>query len=67
VQTGTLTVVGGTDNAGTNLNSNNTSVQNVSPGVTFSVTETAGVIFVKYTTTNTGFDGILSYSITRLV
>ena len=67
VRTGTLTVVGGTDNAGTNLNSNDTGVQNVSPGVTFSVTETAGIISVQYTTTNTGFDGILSYSIVRLI
>ena len=67
VRTGTLTVVGGTDSSGTNLNSNDTGIQNVSPGVTFSVTETAGIIYVKYTTTNTGIDAIVSYSNTRLV
>jgi hypothetical protein len=67
VRTGTLTVVGGTDSSGTNLNSNDTGIQNVSPGVTFSVTETAGIIYVEYTTTNTGIDAIVSYSNTRLV
>ena len=67
VRTGTFTVVGGTDSAGTNLASSDAGVENVSPGVTFSVTETAGVISVKYTSTNTGIDGILSYSLSRLI
>ncbi|CAB4163325.1 Pectate lyase superfamily protein [uncultured Caudovirales phage] len=67
VRTGTLTVVGGTDSSGTNLNFDDTGVENVSPGVTFSVTETAGVISVKYTTTNTGINATLSYSTSRLV
>ena len=67
VRTGTFTVIGGTDSSGTNLNSNDTGIQNVSPGVTFSVTETAGVISVKYTTTNTGIDGILSYAMSHLI
>ena len=67
VRTGTFTVVGGTDSSGTNLTTSDVSVQNVSPGVTFSVTETAGVLSVKYTTTNIGIDGILSYSIARLI
>ena len=67
VRTGTLTVVGGTDPSGTNLATSDTGVENVSPGVTFSVTETASIISVTYTTTNTGIDGILSYSLSRLV
>ena len=67
VRTGTFTVVGGTDSAGTNLASSDAGVENLSPGITFSVTETAGVISVKYTSTNTGIDGILSYSLSRLI
>lgn len=63
VRTGTYTVVASTDGTGGTLTSNDTGFQNSSTGVTFSVTETASVISFKYTTTNTGVDAELFYSI----
>lgn len=40
--------------------------QNISTGITLSVTQTAGVVSVQYTSTSTTFDADISYSITRL-
>ena len=67
VRTGTLTVVAGTDSSGTNLATSDTGVENVSTGVTFTVTETSDIISVKYTTTDTGIQGTISYSLSRLI
>jgi hypothetical protein len=66
VRTGVYTIVAGTDASGTNLQGSDTGVQNSSPGVTFSVTESTSVVSWKYVTTSTGNNGILTYSITYL-
>ena len=66
VRTGVYTIVSGTDASGTNLQGSDTGVQNTSPGVTFSVTESSSVVAWKYATTNTGTAGTLNYSITYL-
>ena len=66
VRTGVYTIVVGTDASGTNLQGSDTGVQNSSPGVTFSVTESTSIVSWKYVTTNTGSDAILRYSITYL-
>jgi len=66
VRTGVYTIVSGTDASGTNLQGSDTGVQNSSPGVTFSVTESTSIVSWKYVTTNTGSDAILRYSITYL-
>jgi len=66
VRTGVYTIVRGTDASGTDLQGSDTGVQNTSPGVTFSVTESSSVVSWKYTTTNTGNNGTLSYSVTYL-
>ena len=65
VRTGTYTIVCGTDSIGTNLQGSDTGVQNSSPGVTFSVTESSDIVVWKYVTTNT-VTGTLSYSVTYL-
>jgi hypothetical protein len=65
VRTGTYTIVRSTDGGSTNLNSNDTGVENIPPGVTFSVTESSNTVAWKYTTTNT-VTGTLSYSVTYL-
>jgi hypothetical protein len=66
VRTGTYTVVASTDGTGGTIASNDTGYQNTSTGVTFSVSETASTVSVKYTTTNTGNDAELTYSISHL-
>jgi hypothetical protein len=66
VRTGVYTIVSGTDASGTNLQGSDAGVQNSSPGVTFSVTESTSIVSWKYVTTNTGSDAILRYSITYL-
>ena len=65
-RTGTFTVVASTDGTGATLATDDSGSQNVSTGVTLSAAETAGVITVSYTSTNTGLTGNLYYSITRL-
>ena len=65
VRTGTYTIVRSTDGGSTNLNSSDTGVENIPPGVTFSVTESSNTVAWKYTTTNT-VTGTLSYSVTYL-
>ena len=66
VRTGVYTIVAGTDASGTNLQGSDTGVQNSSPGVTFSVTESTSVVSWKYVTTSTGNNGTLTYSVTYL-
>lgn len=66
VRTGTFTVVGSINGTGDTLISSDSSIENDSVGVTFSVTEAADVVSFKYATTNTGVDGILHYSVTHL-
>ena len=66
VRTGVYTIVCGTDSIGTNLQGSDTGVENSSPGVTFSVTESTSTVTWKYVTTDTGNNGTLSYSVTYL-
>jgi hypothetical protein len=65
-RTGVYTIVAGTDNAGTNIQGSDSGVQNASPGVTFSVSETAGIVTWKAATTNTGIGATINYSVTKL-
>lgn len=66
VRTGTYTIVCGTDSSGTNIQGSDSGVQNASTGQTFAVSETASVVSWTYTTTNTGVDGTIYYSVTKL-
>ena len=66
VRTGVYTIVAGTDNAGTNIQGSDSGVQNASTGVTFAVSETAGIVTWKASTTNTGVGAIINYSVTKL-
>ena len=65
-RTGTYTVVASTDGTGGDLNNNDTGFQNSSTGVTFTPTETGGIVTISYTTTNTGDNASLSYSVYKL-
>ena len=60
------TGIGAGTGTATNLSGTDTGVQNSSPGVTFSVTESTSIVSWKYVTTATGSDAILRYSITYL-
>ena len=64
VRTGVYTIVCGTDSSGTGLQGSDSGVQNSSTGVTFSVSETSGVVTLKYSTGGTG--GFIYYSVTKL-
>lgn len=66
VRTGTLTVVASTDGSGSNLVYDDTGVQNSDTGVTLSATEGGNTVSILYTTTSTGEDATLNYSITNL-
>lgn len=61
VTVGTLTV---TNVDGIGLNWSNDYSENIASGVTITVTQAAGVVSVKYTTTNTGVNATFTYSIT---
>lgn len=65
-RTGVLTVVAGTDGAGTNMVTNDTGFENSTTGVTWTITEAANVVTVKANTTSTGATALLNYSITHL-
>jgi hypothetical protein len=65
-RTGVYTVVASTDGTSGNLNGSDTGFQNVSPGVTFSVSETAGIVSWLATTSSTGSAATINYSVTRL-
>ena len=66
VRTGSYIIVSGTDASGTNIQGSDTGVQNSSTGQTFSVSETASVVSWKYTTTSTGTNATIYYSVTKL-
>lgn len=66
IRTGTYTVVAGTDSTGTGIQGVDDGVQNSVPGVTFSQSESGNVVTVTYSTTSTGSDGAIYYSITKL-
>jgi predicted Zn-dependent protease with MMP-like domain len=64
VQTGSYLIAAGTNSSGTGLTGQDTSIDNgAGPGVTFSVSETAGVVTWKYTTSSTGNNGTIYYSV----
>ena len=65
-RTGVYTIVAGTDNAGTNIQGSDSGVQNASTGVTFSVSETAGIVSWKAATTSAGVGATINYSVTKL-
>jgi hypothetical protein len=65
-RTGSFTIVASTDGTGGNLEYNDEGYQNTSTGVTLTATETGSVVSWKYTTTSTGNDAIIYYSVTRL-
>lgn len=65
-RTGLYTIVAGTDSSGTGLTGNDTGYQNASTGVTFSETETSNIVSWLASTTSTGTNATISYSITRL-
>jgi len=66
VRTGNYTVVVGTDSSGTGIQGLDYGTQNSVPGVTFSQSESGSVVTVKYTTTSTGSNGTIYYSVTKL-
>jgi hypothetical protein len=66
VRTGTWTVVASTDGTGGTLVQSDSGQQNSSTGITLSFTETGSVVTFKYTSTNTGTNAVLHYSITHL-
>jgi len=65
-QTGVYTIVAGTDASGTGLQGSDSSTQNASVGVTFSVIEAASTVTWRASTTNTGIAATINYSVTRL-
>jgi hypothetical protein len=65
-RTGVYIIVAGTDASGTGLQGSDTGVENASTGVTFSVSETASIVSWLATTTSTGTDATINYSVTRL-
>jgi hypothetical protein len=60
-RTGTLTVASGTGFVYTD-----DYVENSSTGVTLTATSGTGIVTIAYTSTNTGIDGSIKYSITNL-
>jgi hypothetical protein len=66
VRTGVFTIVASTDGTGGNLVWNDEGYENSATGVSLTATETASVVSWQYTTTLTGFDGDIKYSVTRL-
>lgn len=66
VRTGLFTVVASTDGTGGTLTTSDSGSENSATGVTVSAVESSSVITVRYTTTNTGSNGTLYYSVQRL-
>lgn len=66
-RTGTILVATSTDGTSVDINYSDDFVENSSVGVTFNFTESADQVSFQYTTTNTGANGTLTYSLTRLV
>lgn len=65
-RTGIYTIVASTDGAGTGLAGNDDGFQNAATGVTFSESESGSVVTWKASTSSTGFDATIYYSVTRL-
>lgn len=66
IRTGTFSVVASPDGSGVGIAYDDNAVTNAATGVTLTATESAGVITVRYSSTNTGFTGTINYSITYL-
>lgn len=62
IRTGRLTIV-----SGTTFSFNDDYMENASTGVTIAASEASGLVTVTYTTTNTGVDGAIVYSIEHLI
>ena len=62
-RTGTIMVAASTVDSTGDITYNEDFVENSDAGVSFTFTETANVVNFNYTTTNTGDDAVLSYSI----
>jgi hypothetical protein len=62
VRTGQLTIV-----SGTTFSFTDDYAENAATGVTLSATESAGIITISYSTTNTGVSGFITYSIQHLI
>ena len=65
-RTGVYTIVASTDGTSSDLQGSDSGVQNASPGITFSVSETAGIVSWIAATTDTGFAATINYSVTKL-
>jgi hypothetical protein len=67
VRHGVLTVVTGpSDDSSVDTSYNEDYTENFDTGVTFSVTKSSDIVTVEYTTTNTGINGTLTYSLSHL-
>jgi hypothetical protein len=64
--TGVFTIVASTDGTGVNLVYNDEAYTNSSTGVSLTASESGSVVSWDYSTTSTGFDASLKYSVTRL-
>jgi hypothetical protein len=62
-RTGTIVV---TNLTGTGLSWQDDFVQNTATGITLGVSQTGGTVTVSYSATNTGVNGTMYYSVTRL-
>jgi hypothetical protein len=58
--------VASTDGTGVNLVYNDEAYTNSSTGVSLTASESGSVVSWDYSTTSTGFDASLKYSVTRL-
>jgi hypothetical protein len=66
VRTGTFSVAASPDGSGVGIVYSDDALANAAAGVTLTATESAGVITVRYSSTNTGYTGTINYSITYL-
>jgi hypothetical protein len=66
VRTGKFTVVASTDGTGATMVYDDSGFQNADTGVTFTASEATSIVTVAYTTTNTGANATLNYSLTKL-
>ena len=67
IRTGTLTVAAqNSDDSSLTLSYNDDYTENYGTGVTLAVTQSVGVVSVRYSTTDTGLTGTLTYSLAYL-
>lgn len=66
VRTGRLTVVSSVDGESPTLAYSDSGLNNIDTGVTFSATESGGIVAVLYSTTAIALDAQISYSVTKL-